>query len=125
MRCKAWSTVVLSELFGPKSSVNGASGTVVFRNALKLVNSMDSIIAYSGTVAAWRRSNRGADGLELGKHFPIIPEPTPASRSGAILLRQPRHNPHGLHAHPHHLTHQPHDVLGVVGRVRASKRPRK
>ena len=52
MHLRASRTEVLPEPFGPRSKVNGSNGSVVLRNALKLVNSMDSIIAFSESVSA-------------------------------------------------------------------------
>ena len=52
MLCRAWRTDDLPEPFGPRSRVNGASGRVVFRNALKFVNSIDSIIGRSSVDGA-------------------------------------------------------------------------
>src|SRR5204862_452758 len=50
MPWRAWRTEVLPEPFGPSSSVNGASGSVVWRNALKLVNVIASIIVFSRAI---------------------------------------------------------------------------
>src|SRR5579871_772893 len=85
MASRAWRTEVFPEPFGPRSRVKGANGRVTFRRALKLVNSIDSIIAVSPSMAVttsipwpnepdlafWRppclRAVRGA--WELSRHY--------------------------------------------------------
>ena len=56
---KACRTVVFPDPFGPRRRVNGASARVVFRSALKFLNSMDAIIGVSERVAAASKEGHG------------------------------------------------------------------